>query len=111
MAAPPPQTTTTDGVLWPGNVITVSAGTVTTNENGFANFEVRYPQQFGNWLEVDLKASRIVSGTESVNTATFVPPISADDGKTTQSPPGRSYSGPAAVGSPFGRGANCLLTN
>lgn len=100
-----------DGVLWPGNVITVSAGTVTTNENGFANFEVRYPQQFGNWLEVDLKASRIVSGTESVNTATFVPPISADDGKTTQSPPGRSYSGPAAVGSPFGRGANCLLTN
>ena len=100
-----------DGILWPGNVITVSAGTVTTNENGFANFEVRYPQQFGNWLEVELKASRIVSGTESVNTATFVPPISAEDAKTVQSPPGRSYSNPSAIGSPFGRGANCLLVD
>lgn len=100
-----------DGILWPGNVITVSSGTVTTNENGFANFEVRYPQQFGNWLEVELKASRIVSGTESVNTATFVPPISSDDGKVTQSPPGRSYSNPSAVGSPFGRGSDCLLVD
>ena len=100
-----------DGILWPGNVITVSAGTVTTNENGFANFEVRYPQQFGNWLEVELKASRIVSGTESVNTATFVPPISAEDAKTVQSPPGRSYSNPSAVGSPFGRGTDCLLVD
>jgi hypothetical protein len=87
MAPLPAPDDNADGILWPGNVITVSSGTVITNENGFANFEVRYPQQFGNWLEVELKASRIVSGTESVNTATFVPPISADDGKTTQSPP------------------------
>lgn len=97
------------GTLEPGNVITISAPTVTTDANGFANFDVLYAQQYGNWVEVALRASRNVSGTESVNTAVFVPPISADDAKLTQSPPGRSYNNPGAVGSPYGRQPDCAI--
>lgn len=99
-----------DGNLQPGNVVTVSAGTVTTNSSGFANFDVLYSQQFGNWIQVALKASATVTGSESVNTAVFVPPILADDARVAQAPPGRAYSNPAAVGSPFGRSASCADT-
>ncbi|MFN3586525.1 MAG: Ig-like domain-containing protein, partial [Moraxellaceae bacterium] len=97
------------GTLEPGNVITISSGTVTTDASGFANFEVRYAQQYGNWVEVALRASRNVSGTESVNTAIFVPPISTEDAKINQSPPGRSFSNPGAVGSPYGRQSDCSI--
>lgn len=107
-----------DGLLWPGNVVTVSAGTVTTNASGFANFEVLYPQQYGSWLEVELSASTLVAGTESVNTATFVTTISVDDAKTAgNAPPGRSFVvnidgiDTTVIGSPYGNGTSCLSTN
>lgn len=105
----PVEDVNSSNTLEPGNVVTISAPTVITDASGFANFEVLYAQQFGNWVEVALRASRDVSGTESVNTAVFVPPISSDDARLDQSPPGRSFSNPGAVGSPYGREADCSI--
>lgn len=99
--------TNTDGALTPGNVITVSSREVTTNAAGFAFFDVLYAQQYGNWIQVELKAGATVTGSESSTKAIFVPPILSDDARLNQAPPGRSYSNPSAVGSPFGRSALC----
>mgnify|MGYP001627396185 CR=1 FL=1 len=99
--------TNTDGALTPGNVITVSSREVTTNSAGFAFFDVLYAQQYGNWIQVELKAGATVTGSESSTKAVFVPPILSDDARLNQAPPGRSYSNPSAVGSPFGRSGVC----
>ncbi len=64
-----------DGVLTPHNSVsgTVPA-TVTTDENGVANFDLVYLKQYSVWVEAEIKASTLVLGTETLSTLTFFLP-------------------------------------
>ncbi|HEX6929716.1 MAG TPA: hypothetical protein VF267_10720, partial [Gammaproteobacteria bacterium] len=77
----------TDGELTPGGVAIVAPGTVTTDETGVATFEVIYPQDHAMWAEADITATATVAGTESLQTAIFDFPASAEDLTVDGSPP------------------------
>jgi hypothetical protein len=88
-----------------GNILTVvpetgTASTATTDKNGFALFDVFYPQAYAYWLEVALTAKLTVQGTEFSETTVFVPDGSTSD-FTSQN------STPPGVVSPFGSDQNC----
>ena len=86
----------TDGVLWPGNPVTVLKN-VTTDDTGRASFNILYGKSYANWLDVQLTASVKVSGSESKTARDFfLPVLSADVTDATISPPGGTVS-------PFGQ--------
>jgi len=70
----------TDGVLTPGN----SAGgtlpaTVTTDENGLANFYLYYAKQYSIWIKDEIKASTSALGTETTGILVLnLPALKAD---------------------------------
>lgn len=88
-----------DEELTPGNVGVVAPGTVTTDENGAAEFSITYPQNYALWVAGRITASATVAGTESRKSAGFYFPASADDLASGSSPPN-------AV-SPWGLSASC----
>ena len=104
--------TNQDGRLTPGNVVFVSPGTVTTDVQGLAKFNLTYGEQFGGWLEVNIVARTLVAGTESRREQVFVLPVATAD---------LALDGtPAGVNSPFGTalapvggalGSECFLPN
>lgn len=83
-----------DGVLWPGNVIAVSPGSVQT-VNGRATISLTYAESYAPWVELRLTASATVTGTESRTDAVFIVSGSAEDFSNQTNPP-------AGVASPFG---------
>ncbi len=96
------------GKLEPGNVISVNGGagntTLKTDATGFSIINLQYAESYAYWVEIALKVSATVAGTESSNTATFfVPGLSADYTQQTVAP--------AGVVSPFGVVASCLSPN
>lgn len=84
-----------DGVLWPGNVVAVTPGSVQTDGTGRATVSLVYAESFAPWVEVTLTATARVSGTESRRDATFTLPGQAADFSDEEVPP-------AGVVSPFG---------
>ena len=92
-----------NGRLDPGNVVTVSAKTLTTNASGFAFFDVVYAQQYANWVRAELSARASVAGSEATEFTRFVLPILASELTGTASPPGNP--------SPFGIADNCANPN
>ncbi len=60
-----------DGVLWPGNVIAVSPGTVQTVD-GRATVSLTYAESYAPWIRLRLTASATVAGTESRTDVEFV---------------------------------------
>lgn len=83
-----------DGVLWPGNVISVTPGNVQTVD-GRATISLIYAESYVPWVEVKLTASATVTGTESKTSVEFiVTGLAADFSSATVSP--------AGVISPFG---------
>jgi hypothetical protein len=88
-----------DGLLQPGIPATVTP-LVTTDEFGNAAFDVVYPKDYANWIQVKLIATAEVSGTESTSAIRFIPPMSQED---EQSPPGST--------SPFGTATSCNNPN
>jgi hypothetical protein len=84
-----------DGVLTPGNVVSVTPGTVQTDATGRATVSLIYGENFAPWVEVRLTASAVVAGTESRRDAEFVLNGSAEDFSKEDNPP-------AGVVSPFG---------
>lgn len=84
-----------DGVLWPGNVVAVSPGSVQTDATGRATISLIYAESYAPWVEVTLTATARVSGTESRRDATFTLPGQAADFSDEEVPP-------AGVVSPFG---------
>jgi hypothetical protein len=83
------------GRLEAGNIATVTPAVVTTNEDGFAFVDVVYPQEYAQWVRVELSAETSVQGTESIRIVQFVLPIlAADVADEEVTPPG--------VISPFG---------
>ncbi|HWS75918.1 MAG TPA: Ig-like domain-containing protein [Quisquiliibacterium sp.] len=95
-----------DGQLTPGNV---AAAVVTseggrTDANGLASIRVSYPQDYGNWVEMQLRVTiTTLAGTEGVDQRTFILPISAADLTGAAPPPGTP--------SPFGVVADCSITD
>lgn len=90
------------GALEPGNVIALAAGSgsVTTDTNGRATIYIDYAESYAPWVNVTLRATAVVSGTESVKEANFTVSGSSDDVLDGNVPP-------AGVNSPFGQKASC----
>ncbi|WP_019571645.1 Ig-like domain-containing protein [Thioalkalivibrio sp. ALMg3] len=92
--------------LLPGNVATLvpdggaaqgEDATIRTDENGFANFEIRYAKEYAEWVRVELRGSIEVDGTEGTRSRSFWLPIAAADiDDSDVDPPGKV--------SPFGTG-------
>jgi len=83
-----------DGNLTPGNVAAV-LGEVTTDEQGRALIDVKYPQNYGGWINIDLIVSAKVGGTESSKQVLFTLPASLEDvlNEDTAPPQGSSPLG------------------
>lgn len=98
------------GTLLPGNVAALApaggteAGTtfsITTDENGFADFELRYPKDHAQWVRVELRATvgDEVAGTEGERLRGFWLPVADDDVNELDTlPPG--YNSPFGTGRP-----------
>lgn len=83
-----------DNVLWPGNVIAVTPGSVQTVD-GVATISLIYAESYAPWVDIKLVASATVAGTESSTTAEFIVSGSAEDFSSKSVPP-------AGVVSPYG---------
>ena len=57
--------TNTDGFLTPGNKAVPTPGSVLTDSQGRATFNLQYGEQYAYWIVVDLVARASVQGTES----------------------------------------------
>jgi hypothetical protein len=84
--------------LEPGNVIAVSPGTVRTDEQGRATLSLTYAESYAPWVEIQLKAEAVVSGTASSKSTTFFVVGSSEDFSEAEVPPAGDIS-------PFGTGA------
>ena len=99
LSVTPPAVVTVGGS--PGQTPTVSKSKVTTDDNGFGYFSIYYPQNFANWVEVEIVAQTTQAGRESTFTQRARPiAIASDVNKIDVSPP-------APNGSPFGTGISC----
>lgn len=91
------------GKIEAGNVAGVAPGTITTDTNGMASLTVSYPKNFAGYVDVDLKVSATVQGTEFQRTSSFtLGALASDFSNITVTPPGPV--------SPFGRSALCTDT-
>jgi len=93
-----------NGVLDPGDVASVQPGTLTTDSNGQASFNVVYPEDHALWVQVKLTASATVQGTETSTSSVFWLPMLSDyTNKTDSTPPG--------LISPYGVATSCTNPN
>lgn len=99
----PPEDINGNGRLDPGDVASVSPGSVTTDATGTGSFTVVYPQDHALWVQVVLTATATVSGTQATTSTIFWLPILADDLNQASSPPGYL--------SPYGTANACNLPN
>jgi hypothetical protein len=84
-----------NGSLQPGNVISVTPGTLQTDSSGRATVSLIYAESYVPWVDVQLSVTAIVAGTESRTFANFTVEGLAGDFTNAQVPP-------AGVQSPFG---------
>lgn len=85
-----------------GNIATVvpSDGTLVTDADGFVRVDVVYPQEYAQWVEVELTVEATVSGTEHARSSTFfLPVLKPTLTNTAVAPPGTP--------SPFGEVGPC----
>jgi hypothetical protein len=83
----PPEDFNNNDKLDPGRPAAVQ-GSVTTGEDGTAEFTVNYPKDRSNWVAVRLVAKREVVGTESFATSDFVLPVVESEVTNDVPPPG-----------------------
>ncbi len=84
-----------DGNLTPGNVVALTASTVTTDNNGTATITMRFAELYASWIGVRLTATAIVAGTEATSFKDFpLDKLAGDYSVKTVAP--------AGVRSPFG---------
>ena len=99
---PPDFDLNNNGRIEPGNQVGVP-GSVTTDATGYAVIQLRYPQQYAYYMNVMIRATANVAGTESrAEQIWLLEGISTDFNKKDNAPPG--------VISPFGSSANCADT-
>ena len=97
-----------NGILTPGNpaVVAFNSGFENgkTNALGYLDMRVIYPREYATWLQVRLRVTAVVAGTEGVGAATFIlPGVAGDYTSATVAPPGSS--------SPYGISTTCTLPN
>lgn len=93
-----------NGKLDPGNVASLSIGSGTTDTSGLIPFQLFYPKDHAQWVQVEIIATAVVTGTQSGTTATVWLPIASGDVNNLQVvPPG--------VTSPYGVAAVCSNPN
>ena len=90
-----------DGMLEPSNTASVAPGEVTTDDSGFAQFDVAYPQGNAEWSRVRLTATVSVAGSERTETREFDLRVLADDVVNLDVEP------PGGTDSPFGLVSDC----
>jgi hypothetical protein len=79
-----------NGSIDAGNVVTVLPGSFQSDANGEGQVNLRYAQEYGQWLEVELQARASVQGTEFSEKAFFILEVLADDvNDLEQDPPAR----------------------
>jgi hypothetical protein len=94
-----------NGRIDAGNIATVTpSGIILTDENGFASLQVWYPKEYATWVDVELTALTLVSGTEYSRSTIFSLPIAASE-LTNQN------IAPVAAVSPFGVINSCFDPN
>jgi hypothetical protein len=94
----PLEDTNGDGELTPGNIVAID-GNVTTDENGQATINIRYPKTFAAWTTIKITVSSPVSGSESQASQFFTLSAAAVDLETESTPPNSN---------PFGTGLNSV---
>lgn len=87
-----------NGMLEPGNVVTV-LGSLVTDENGATTVNLRYAESYGGWVTLNLVVKAKVGGTEYQQVVPFTLPYSAADVTNEDSPPTPNL---------FGADGNCL---
>lgn len=97
-----------DGLLTPGNPAVIAFNTGfengKTNSLGYLDMRVIYPRNFATWLQVRLRVTAVVAGTEGVGTSTIIlPGVPGDYTSATIAPPGAT--------SPYGASSTCTLPN
>lgn len=101
-----------DGILEPDGVAIVRAptasgglsATVTTDESGAATFYVEYLRDYANWAAIELKATALVAGKNSVAARSFYLPVPASELLDKDVSPSFRFS-------PFGIQAGCTNPN
>lgn len=83
--------------LTPGNIGSID-GNVTTDDNGQAIIELRYPKTFAPWVELKITVSTPVSGSESSVSQFYLLGAAASDLTIESTPPNVP---------PFGSGTSC----
>lgn len=75
-----------NGTLEAINPVTIIGGTLSddgysfvTDDEGRADFEIRYPLRYSNWVKVRLDASTFVNGSENTQSINFQLPVAVDD--------------------------------
>ena len=77
-----------NGILDPPNSAAGAVpATVKTDENGLGNFFITYPKQSAVWIRDRLRASVVVSGTETTSFVTFSLPFEKVEGESGILPP------------------------
>jgi hypothetical protein len=95
-----------DTFLTPGNVVNVS-GEVTTDETGLATIDIIYGENYGGWVDVDLKATAKVNGSENIAHVIFRLSSAAEDVTNEGNPPA-AFIWPEG---PFGIDSDCTNVN
>ncbi|WDE00922.1 Ig-like domain-containing protein [Thalassomonas actiniarum] len=103
----PGEDTNGNDLLTPGNVV-AALGEVTTDSQGGAVIDIKYPQSFGHWIDIRLILSTQVNGTESSTQTTFTLPMSSADLLSEDITPPVAGIG---LNSPFGAQSDCTTTD
>jgi protocatechuate 3,4-dioxygenase beta subunit len=92
-----------NGRLDPPNPTAIIAENAVTDADGRLQFDLQYPKGFANWLEVRLRASVEVAGTERTTSQDFELLVLFDDVSNTDIVP------PGDTPSPFGVSNDCRI--
>lgn len=115
-----------NGQLDPDNPATIPTS-VTLGADGTSQINITYPQSHGAWLQLRIRATTTVGGTEGRATSFVTLNITASDAELDQAPPGLLRSTNdldgngvvdttggtpvAVIGSPYGERSSCQITN
>ncbi len=102
--SPQPEDVNSSQTLEPGNVISVSPGTLVTSSSGRATLSLIYAESYVPWVDVRLEVTAIVAGTESSTSSSFTVIGLADDFTDETVPPAGRIS-------PFGTNLSCAVAN
>lgn len=91
-----------NGRLEPGIPVVISPGTVVTDANGFATFNLLYAESYALWVQTRIRASASVSGTESSSLIAFLLIGMTSDYADEAVPPAGRFS-------PFGTDLDCSI--